>query len=464
MPNGWAWTVVSTAVDREYYGQADATYTTKLGPIESIKFGARYADHAHNVTVWNGGVSYGSSLATDISSENYPDDFAESFRIPGMITNVPMGNTRLIEELLFNNNSWRSYPQSPEAVSDPAHHRLYWNGNMDIQEQDASAYAMANFRGEGWRGNFGLRIVKTDVTVNQPINAPTDFGTGTCPNGGTYEDFGCFTISKISHTYWDVLPSINLTADIADDMYLRFAAAETMARPDYGALGGAVSLTDLIHTGQGGNPNLKPIRSANYNLSYEWYYAPQSMFAVSFFYMDLSSYVGFGTHKATYLDMLATGQGAAVYSEYNITAPLNTSGHSEGFEVQWEQPIYEGFGIQTNFTYADGVDNSGGPLIGDAKVTGNVTAYYENDWLTTRLTYGYRSKMKIGLDRSSDEYQSAGDYLNSSIQFKVTDNIAFTFDALNILNRKLRYTQGASSPRAIYDNGRQLYAGIRVNY
>jgi iron complex outermembrane recepter protein len=159
--------------------------------------------------------------------------------------------------------------------------------------------------------------------------------------------------------------------------------------------------------------------------------------------------------------MLKTGLGSPVYSDYNITSPINTSGHSEGFEVQLEQPIWGGFGIQTNFTYADGVDNSGGPLVGDAKVTANVTAYYENDWLTTRLTYGYRSKMLIGLDRSSAEYQSPGDWLNSSVQVTLTDNVTATFDALNILNRKLRYTQGASMPRAIYDNGRQIYAGLR---
>jgi iron complex outermembrane receptor protein len=237
-----------------------------------------------------------------------------------------------------------------------------------------------------------------------------------------------------------------------------------MARPDYSALGGAVQLTDLIHTGSGGNPNLKPVKSANYNVSYEWYYAPQAMFAVSVFYMDLSSYVGFGTHSANYLDMLKTGQGAPVYSDYLISSPINSSGHSEGFEVQWEQPIYGGFGIQTNLTYADGVDNAGGPLQGDAKLTTNVTAYYENEWLTTRLTYGYRSKMLIGLDRSQAEYQSAGDWLNTSVQVTVTDNVSLTFDALNLLNRKLRYTQGDGMPRAIYDNGRQLYAGIRLKY
>jgi iron complex outermembrane receptor protein len=449
--NDWAWTVTDTSVDREYYGQIDATYHTKIGPIDSIKGGVGYSDHRHSVILWNGGVSYGNSYGSDISSSNYPSDYADSFKTSGMLTNLPLGDTALIEKLLYNNKSWRSYYQSPADVSNPANHRFNWTSSMDLSEFDTSAYAMATFGGEGWKGNFGVRAVNTREDIRLYVNDAN----------GQVSDFGNYGIRQVVHSYWDILPSVNLSFNVSDASYLRFAAAETMARPDYSALGGAVQLTDLIHTGSGGNPDLKPIKSANYNLSYEWYYAPQAMAAISFFYMDLSSYVGFGTHAGTYLDMLKTGQGSPVYSSYNITSPINTSGHSEGFEVQWEQPIYGGFGIQSNFTFADGVDNSGGPLVGDAKVTANLTAYYENNWLTTRLTYGYRSKMLIGLDRSSADYQSPGDWLNSSVQVTLTDNLSATFDVLNITNRKLRYTQGASEPRAIYDNGRQIYAGLR---
>lgn len=449
--NDWAWTVVNTAVDREYYGQFDVTYHTKLGPIDSISAGARFADHVHTSTVWDGGVSYGNSYGSDISSGNYPSDFADSFKTPGMLTNVPLGDPALIEKLLFNNTSWRPYPQSPAAISNPKNGRFDWPDSMNVAEADTSFYAMTTFGGDDWKGNFGVRLVNTHENIKQFVNDAH----------GTYSDFGSYGVAKITHDYWDVLPSMNLSLNLTDQQVVRVAAAETIARPDYSALGGAVSLTDLIQTGTGGNPNLKPIKSANYNISYEWYYAPQSMAAISVFYMDLSSYVGFGTHTATYLNMLKTGQGAPVYTPYNITSPINSSGHSEGFEVQFEQPIYGGFGIQTNLTYADGVDSSGGPLVGDSKLTTNITAYYENERFTTRLTYGYRSKMLIGLDRSSAEYQSPGDWLNASVVVNISDNISATFDALNIANRKLRYTQGAGDPRAIYDNGRQIYAGLR---
>ena len=452
--NDWAWTVVDTSVDKETYGQIDATYKVQAGPIDAVKVGGRYSEHSHSVIVWDGGVSYSGSLGSGISNSNYPADFADSFKIPGMLTNVPLGNTALIENLLFNNTSWRSYPQSPAGVSNPAHGRFDWPDSMGLTEDDSAIYAMATMGGEGWKGNFGVRAVETQEHINQYVNDPT----------GTYSDFGSYGIAKVNHDYWDILPSINVSIDLTDKSILRVAAAETMSRPDYSSLGGAVSLTDLILTGTGGNPNLKPIKSANYNVSYEYYYGPTSLLAVSFFYMDLSNYVGFGTHSAVYVDQLLTGQGSPVYRSYNITSPINTSGHDEGVEVQWEQPLFGGFGVQSNFTYADGVDDGGGPLVGDAKITANVTAYYEQDWFSARVAYGYRSKMLIGLDRASPEFQSPGDRIDASVQASLSDNISLTFDALNLTNRKLRYTQGTDEPRAIYDNGMQLYAGIRLKY
>ena len=64
-----------------------------------------------------------------------------------------------------------------------------------------------------------------------------------------------------------VLPSVNFKYDLTNDMVGRLAASRTMARPDYSALGGAITADDTTHTGNGGNPNLAPIRSNNANSS-----------------------------------------------------------------------------------------------------------------------------------------------------------------------------------------------------
>ena len=238
-----------------------------------------------------------------------------------------------------------------------------------------------------------------------------------------------------------------------------------MARPDYSALGGAVNLTDLTHVGSGGNPNLKPVRSANYDLSYEWYYAPQAMVSVSVFYMDLASYVTNGVTKGTYLDMLKTGQGAPVYSSYDITAPYNTSGHNEGFEIAWQQPIWGGLGVNATYAYVNGAENGGGTLVGNTKNTVNLGGYYENDWVSARVSYNYGSGMLVGLDRSSAEYQNAYGRVDASVNFTVTDYLTLTFNGLNLTNQTLKYyANNSTMPRALYSNGSQLYAGVRFKY
>jgi iron complex outermembrane receptor protein len=47
----------------------------------------------------------------------------------------------------------------------------------------------------------------------------------------------------------------------------------------------------------------------------------------------------------------------------------------------------------------------------------------------------------------------------------VTDNFTLTFDAINITNEKIeQFSGGTFRPRAIYDNGRQYYAGLRFKF
>ena len=150
-----------------------------------------------------------------------------------------------------------------------------------------------------------------------------------------------------------------------------------MSRPDYSALGGTVTLSDLTLTGNGGNPNLKPIQSANFDAALEWYYAPTSVAAVSLFYDDLSSYVTFGTSTQSFVDQFLSGNGPPVVKPYVISSPTNTSGQLKGVEAQIQQPLPYNFGFQANFTYIDGEDAQGNALVGTSKVKATVHVVFE---------------------------------------------------------------------------------------
>ena len=48
---------------------------------------------------------------------------------------------------------------------------------------------------------------------------------------------------------------------------------------------------------------------------------------------------------------------------------------------------------------------------------------------------------------------------------KVGDNLALTFDGVNLTNEKIvQFATDSFRPRAIYDNGRIYYAGVRMTF
>jgi iron complex outermembrane receptor protein len=327
---------------------------------------------------------------------------------------------------------------------------------------DYAGYVMARIGGEGWRGNLGVRIV--DTNIDSFVNVPD--ASATHPGVITSSAYGPFYVNKVSHDYVDVLPSVNLVLDLSDQLHLRFSAAQTLSRPDYSALAGSVSLTDTILTGNGGNPDLKPIKAAVYDASLEWYYAPAALAAISVFYNDLSSYVAFGTHQAVYLNAFESGrQGHPVFSTYSISSPVNTTGQVKGVELQLQQPLPYDFGFLANLTYLDSEDADGSPLVGASRLTYNLVGYYERDRLSARLAYTYRSHYFVGLDRSSAENQDDYGTLDGSLNVRITPNINLTLDGLNLTNEKLKYyALGRVQPRAVYQNGQQLFFGIRIRY
>src|SRR5260221_2618391 len=79
-------------------------------------------------------------------------------------------------------------------------------------------------------------------------------------------------------------------------MVARLAAARTIARADYSALGGSITADDTTHTGNGGNPDLKPIRSTNLDATFEWYFAPRSLVSAGLFFLAPTNHAALRPH------------------------------------------------------------------------------------------------------------------------------------------------------------------------
>jgi iron complex outermembrane receptor protein len=439
--------------DKENWAQLDSEYAIDKGAVTTLKFGARVAEHKRD-TVWiaQGPNSY-AAAAANLPAWNgtvYPGDFGSG---------LGGGN--------FPRSVWQLDPGILEAWGDKYSNRdpvtrEYFPGEFAMKESNSALYAMANLEGQGWSGNVGVRLVRTkeQVTVNVAIPGTVCAVQAPCsvPGAITTSAFGSFFRQQVDNTYNDVLPSANLKFDLSKDLVGRLALAKTIARPDFSALGGAVSLDDLNHTGSGGNPNLKPIRSTNFDASLEWYFAPKSLLSAGLFYMDLSNYVSFGVAQATYYNVQTQA-----FETYNVSSPINSKGKVKGLELSYQQPIAGNFGVVANYTYADAHEQGGGPLVGASKDTYNLTGYFENDRFNARLAYTYRSKFYNGLDRSTAQYQYNTATLAASIGYRISDNLSITLDALNLNNPVLKYyANNPDQPTAFYNNGRQYYLMLRA--
>jgi len=324
----------------------------------------------------------------------------------------------------------------------------------------------ADFKGTNWAGNVGLRYVHTD----EDVITYTSVGANQ-PGAITTSAFGPFIPVYTKHSYNDVLPSANLKIDVAPDLVARFAAAETMTRADYSALGGFTSLTPpgapgQVGGGSTGNPDLKPIRSTNLDAGLEWYFAKRSLLSATAFYMDLRNYVSYGSVTKSYVTYSNITNGGI--EPYDLTAPINAKGRVEGAEFAYQQAFTENFGFIGNYTYADGKQTSlvapGGDdrLVGTSKNTYNVQGYFENKSFSARVAYTYRSSFYSGLDRSTAFTQYNIGTLSASLGYTMNDHFSITLDAMNLNNPTLKYyALNEDQPRAFYKNGSQYYLNFR---
>jgi iron complex outermembrane receptor protein len=468
---GWIFGAADIDIkDTEKWAKIDSDYKIDNGAWKDLKFGVRYEAHDRTSPT---GVAQGplntSPSAYPTTFSNYPSNF-NTFG-----GNIPTG-------------IWYWTPAQLAAYDSPANvnrnpiTREYYQYLFAVHEKDSAAYVQADFKGDKWAANVGVRYVRTeeDAISYTQVDATT-------PGAVLTSAFGPFAGLERKHNYNDVLPSANLKLDLTPDLVARFAASETMTRADYSALAGFTDLTPPtkcpqgvpptvggcgVGSGTGGNPDLKPIRSTNLDAGLEWYFAKRSLLSATAFYMDLRNYIGYGSQVKTYTTFSSQfPTGAAV--PYNLTVPVNAKGRVDGMELAYQQAITDNFGFAGNYTYADGKQTSnvqpltnGAPgdnrLVGTSKNTYNASAYFENKMFNARVAYTYRSAFYSGLDRSTAFTQDAIGTLSASLGYTMNDHFQITLDAMNLNNPTLKYyALNQDQPRAFYKNGSQYYLNFR---
>ena len=446
----WSWGGKVSSPDKELYAKIDVDYQLGDGFFKDVLFGARMTDHRRDLINtaygWAGnGANSGHTtigLGTVFTGDTTPSDYSNG--LSGGLRGYSYANGEAVYNYLDGHNGGRIFG-------------FYGQGSFGVKEKTNAYYLMTKIGGDKWKGDVGVRAVHTDTTAIQYTT------TGPVAEQSIHSLFGNYGVEETKHSYWDVLPSVNISYKPSTDWVIRASAAKVLTRPGYAQLAGYFYLVDSNFTGgAGGNPNLEPYRATQYNLGAEWYYAPQALVSLTVFDLNIDNYISTESFHGFYRDQQNPNG-----HDFLMTGPANGGkATGKGFEANLQQPIGEtGFGFIANYTYSKGKNAKGEAVDGNSENTFNLTGYYENDKVSTRLAYNFRSKFKSGTDRGTSMWQDDFGTLDGSFSYNLTSHIALTLDAQNLLHEKLSYFVGTPEvPRAVYDNGQSFYAGVRLKY
>ena len=350
--------------------------------------------------------------------------------------------------------------------------------NVNISETDKDLFGQILFRNDNLsiplRGDVGVRYVSTHQS-----------STGYQVAGGTPQ------LVTITRAYQDILPSLNLTAELSPKFLLRFGAARVMTRPDLGSLspGGSINTTGVFSVSSG-NPNLDPIRADTVDFSAEWYFQKNGLLSVGVFYKNIESYIQTSQNTIPFNQSglpvsLLAGLPVSPSDPFTFKQPINTPGGPlKGIEVNYQQPFtflpgfFKHFGVLLNYTYVDSrikylvspTVSTTNDLVGLSKHAFNGTLYYEDAKLSVRGSVAYRGRYLTAVPSGTSTNDVDGvnpiTTFDVSITYSVTPHIKLTLDGQNLTDAfNYQFNDSRRDSVFVYTHtGREIHGGIRFSF
>ncbi|WP_298090293.1 TonB-dependent receptor [uncultured Sphingomonas sp.] len=316
-------------------------------------------------------------------------------------------------------------------------------------------------------GLVGLRAVRTKTRINGFLRDETNPANP------------IFSPVTAENNYVDYLPNLSARLQFTPEVQLRANYTQTRTRPNF------LDLNPTLTIGQppvidpnnppnpdddnsnrrlitGGNPNLRPLTSNNYDLSLEWYFSRTGSLTAAIFRRDANGFIS--ATPINYDD--------PAYGRVRFTRPENTGNtRFDGAEVQFTSFLdidglpdwAKAFGVQANATYVDSKGDLATALAGSPNVAGrqlrfngvskwayNLVGLFERPFFSARLAYNYRSDFvqfysiePLDLDangqpRTSGVVEKGRGQLDFSTTVTPMPNITIAFDIVNLLGNPLR--------------------------
>lgn len=333
--------------------------------------------------------------------------------------------------------------------------------DYDATEDIIAGYVMASADFDDLRVVAGVRVEATDfeadatqvVELEEGGGAPLDvfpqFLIGSTADidpttGAALDDVVLAGPTSADQSYTDVLPSINLRFEAANDVILRAAYYASIVRPNISDAAPIAELAideDDEREAAVGNPDLDRQQAHNIDASFEWYFAPESAFSAGVFYKSVENFIAVRAFE----DITFNG---LVFDELVQAVNLDDA-EILGFEIGYQQTFsmlpapFDGLLLSANYTFVDSeatVTNADGSsrriaLPEQSEQIGNLIVGYDKGRFDLRAALSYRDEYIDVVDGAGEGIDRVVlDQLQLDVQgaVRITDQFSAYFKGTNL--------------------------------
>ncbi|HKX57798.1 MAG TPA: TonB-dependent receptor [Steroidobacteraceae bacterium] len=350
--------------------------------------------------------------------------------------------------------------------------------SYDVDEDTLAAYVNANFAGDNWFANVGVRYIDTDTTARTAIDAivRVDDPTPNIPTSSpdvTYSPAEPFTEKG---NYSKFLPSLNVGFWPREDLLVRAALAQAISRPSLNQLAPTrvdFTLDRVYEVFYDGNADLEPVEADQADLSVEWYFDDKSVLSGAVFWKDLDGFITYQFLENQDIGVVGSIGGAPdAPILYDVARPINgDTAEVLGFEFGFQHFFENGFGFRANYTYTDteatidGVDV--GPLEGVSESAYSVALMFENERWDAQIAADYSGEYVEFTDvvGGLSQYGDPITWVTASVAFALTEKFTISLEGRNLTDEYYFATMGRPDMLAGFETwGRSLLLGVIAKF
>lgn len=370
--------------------------------------------------------------------------------------------------------------------------------SFSVQEKVYAGYLEADFKGNlgslPWVVNVGARYVHTELTASGRQQALTDLLSvpndptiyqAVFANGGVPQA----TAQRSSYDYF--LPNLNVKVNLSDKVVARFAASRTLTRPQIRDLAPRTNF-DVTRPASldasGGNPNLRPYTSNNFDLSLEWYPTATTTLSAAVYYKSIDDFIvqtrsaeAFAIANASNLPVGGgiTGPNTATF---NVRRPRNAENASvRGIELNAVHTFdylpapFDGLGASVNATFVDSsaafdvTSTTTSFALEGLGNSYNITGFYEKDGFAARVAYNRRGRFLEFLvtpgQGGDPVFRRPFDQVDVRVSYDINKFAQVFAEGTNVTNSN-NITTGRFDNQVLdfVDTGARYAAGVRLNF